>query len=189
MNKTLSDIAIIKAGHPFRGKIPEYKDGNAYTVQIKDIDNDGYIHWQQLLRTNITGRKQPNWLQKGDVLFAARGARNKAAYVGSIDKQIVCAPHYYLIQVTDKSVLPEFVAWQLNQRKAQRHFESSAEGSAQMSIRRAVLEETVIVIPSIEKQHAIVNFDNKVKNEKHLLTALIENREKQMQGIAKNILG
>jgi restriction endonuclease S subunit len=81
------------------------------------------------------------------------------------------------------------LAWQLNQNNAQRYFANSAEGSAQMSIRRAVLEATALVIPSIEKQNAIVGFDNKVKQEKLLLKALIRNREKQVQCIAKEILG
>jgi len=188
MNKTLADIAIVKAGHPFRGKIPEYKEGNAYVVQIRDIDNDGYIHWQQIIRTEITGRKSPEWLQKGDVLFAARGGRNVAAFVGDINQPTVCAPHYFLIQVTDETVLPEFVAWQLNQKNAQRYFVNSAEGSAQVSIRRAVLEALPLVIPSIEKQMAIVGFDNKVKQEKRLFNALIDNRASQMQGIAQALL-
>ena len=188
MDKTLTDIAIVKAGHPFRGKILEDTEASTYVVQIRDIDNDGYIHWQQLIRTNITGRKSPDWLKKGDVLFAARGARNAAAYVGDIDKPTVCAPHYFLIQITDKSVLPEFIAWQLNQENAQRYFANSAEGSSQMNIRRAVLEATPLVIPSIEKQKAIVGFDNKVKQEKLLLNDLIDNRAKQMQGIAKDLL-
>jgi hypothetical protein len=188
MNKTLTEIAIVKAGHPFRGKILEDTEASTYVVQIRDIDNDGYIHWQQLIRTNITGRKSPDWLKKGDVLFAARGARNAAAFVGDIDKPTICAPHYFLIQVTDKSVLPEFIAWQLNQENAQRYFSNSAEGSAQMNIRRAVLEATPLVIPSIEKQKAIIGFDNKVKQEKRLLHDLIDNRAKQMQGIAKTLL-
>jgi len=188
MNKTLTDIAIVKAGHPFRGKILEDTEASTYVVQIRDIDNDGYIHWQKLIRTNITGRKSPDWLKKGDVLFAARGARNAAAFVGDIEKPTVCAPHYFLIQVTDKNILPEFIAWQLNQENAQRYFANSAEGSSQMSIRRAVLEATPLVIPSIEKQKSIVGFDNKVKQEKRLLNDLIDNRAKQMQGIAKDLL-
>ena len=189
MNKTLSEIAIVKAGHPFRGKIPDNKDGNAQVVQIRDIDNDGNIHWDQVIRSNTTGRKTPDWLQKGDVLFAARGMRNTAGYVEEVAQPTVCAPHYFLIQVMDNHLLPEFLAWQLNQNNAQRYFANSAEGSAQMSIRRAVLEATALVIPTIEKQYAIVRFDNKVKQEKLLLKALIRNREKQVQCIAKEILG
>jgi hypothetical protein len=57
-----------------------------------------------------------------------------------------------------------------------------------MNIRRAVLEATPLVIPSIEKQKAIIGFDNKVKQEKRLLNDLIDNRAKQMQGIAKTLL-
>lgn len=189
MKNTLSEIAIVKAGHPFRGKIPEHKQGNVQVVQIRDIDNDGTIGWDQLIRANITGRKTPGWLQKGDILFAARGARNTAGYVNKITQPTVCAPHYFLIQVTNNKILPEFLAWQLNQEHAQRYFTNSAEGSVQVSIRRAILEATQIVIPTIDKQLAIVGFDNKVKQEKRLLKALIANRAKQMQGVAKHILG
>jgi len=189
MNTTLTDIAIIKAGHPFRGKIAEKTDGNTQVVQIRDISPDGCIAWQQLISTDITGRKTPDYLQTGDVLFAARGVRNTAGYVNEVSSPSVCAPYYYLIKITDASVLPEFIAWQLNQKNAQRYFESSAEGSAQRSIRRALLEETPLVIPNIAEQRAIVNFDNKIKQEKRLLNGLIENRKKQMQGIAKHILG
>ncbi|MBL0711903.1 MAG: restriction endonuclease subunit S [Colwellia sp.] len=201
--KLLSDIAIIKAGHPFRGKISESKrpdndqpetnisenkKDQAYVIQIKDLDNDGSIKWDQLIRTSLTSKKSTNWLQKDDVIFAARGLRNAAGYIDEITNPTVCAPHYYVIKVTEQTILPEFLAWQLNQEKAQRYFKNLAEGSSQVSIRKALLEAVPIIIPTIEKQQAIIQLANKVNEERNMLQALITNRNKQMQGIAKQIL-
>jgi restriction endonuclease S subunit len=189
MYTTLADIALVKAGHPFRGTIPEHTEGNAHVVQIRDIDNDGFILWDQLIQTMITGRKSPDWLQAGDVIFAARGQRNFAACIDKVDTPTVCAAHYFLVHIREPSaILPAFLAWQLNQEKAQRYFAQSAEGSAQVSIRRSVLENTPLLIPTIKEQHAIVTLDNKVKQEKQVLTALINNRAQQMQAIARQLL-
>ena len=166
-----------------------HKKGNAYVVQVRDINDDGFIHWDQLIRTTITGRKSPDWLQQGDVLFAARGQRNVAACIDIVRSPTVCAPHYFLVNIRDTSlILPEFLSWQLNQETARRYFSQSAEGSAQISIRRAVLENAPLVIPDIKEQRAIVALDNKAKQEKRVLNALIENRTKQMQAIAQRLL-
>ena len=189
MQVILSDIAIVKAGHPFRGTIPEHKEGDAHVVQIRDIDNDGFILWDQLIQTTITGRKSPDWLKAGDVLFAARGQRNIAACIDKVNTPTVCAAHYFLIQVQQPStILPEFLAWQLNQEMAKRYFAQSAEGSAQVSIRRTVLESTPLTIPTTKEQQAIVALDYKAKQEKRVLNALISNREQQMKAIAKELL-
>ena len=189
MQAILSDIAIVKAGHPFRGTIPEHTEGDAHVVQIRDIDNDGFILWDQLIQTTITGRKSPDWLKAGDVLFAARGQRNIAACIDKVNTPTVCAAHYFLIQVQQPSaILPEFLAWQLNQEKAKRYFAQSAEGSAQVSIRRSVLESTPLTIPTTKEQQDIVALDNKAKQEKRVLNALISNRAQQMKAIARELL-
>lgn len=189
MNVKLSDIATIKAGHPFRGKVEADDNGNAYTVQIRDVDAEGNILWNQLVKTDLSAQRSPVWLHKNDILFMARGIRNIAAHVDAVQHPTVCVPHFYIIQLNGNTeIIPEFLAWQLNQEIAQRYYAKSAEGSAQVSIRRAVIEETPISIPDIEKQQAIANFDKCYKQEKQILTALIENRQQQVKAISQKIL-
>ena len=81
MQYLLSNIASISAGHPFRGRIPESIEGDARVVQIRDINEYDQVIWNDLIHTNITGRKQPDWLQQGDILFSARGQRNRATLI------------------------------------------------------------------------------------------------------------
>jgi len=189
MSYILSDIATVKGGHPFRGKIEEDKEGNANAVQLKDINEFEGIEWSQLVCTSLSGRKSPDWLAEGDVLFAARGLKNIAVCVDQAEKPTVCGPHFFLIQIKlTANILPEFLAWQLNQVLAQKYFSQSAEGSAQLSIRRAVVENTPITIPSLSKQETIVAFNKAAQKEKKMLLELIDNRSNQMQGIAQRTL-
>ncbi|MAD74562.1 MAG: type I restriction endonuclease subunit S [Rheinheimera sp.] len=185
----LCDLVEIRAGHPFRGKIHENDNGNGFAVQIRDIDELHEVDWKTVIPTDVTGSKGPNWLQSGDILFTARGKHNVAAFIKSPPVDVVAAQHIFVLRAKNlKEVYPEFLVWQLNQKPAQNYFKVNAEGSLQLSIKKSVLENLPIELPSIEKQRAIAGFYNKVKQEKRVLKALIKNREVQMQKIANDIL-
>jgi len=189
MSFHLSTIATVKGGYPFRGKIPDITGGDSYAVQIKNINELDEIQWDKLVCTNLPGRKTPDWLVEGDILFAARGQRNTAVYVDNVKRPTVCGPHFFLIKVKESAnVLPEFLAWQLNQAPAQKYIAQSAEGSLQLSIRRGALEATPIVMPCLKEQRAVIEWYKKAKQEKTVLTALIKNSAQQMQAIAQKIL-
>jgi len=189
MKIKLNDIANISAGHPFRGAVPEQEDGDCYAVQVRDIDIDGQISWSNIIRTRITGRKTPDWLREGDIIFAARGTRNLATCIPALDRPVVCAQHFFRITLNaSDSILPEFIAWQLNQAPLQRYFRQSAEGSAQVSIRRAVLEQTTLTLPPLKQQIMLTKFADKALQEKQVLTKLIDNRRQQIHAIANDLL-
>ncbi|HHC7361194.1 TPA: restriction endonuclease subunit S [Vibrio parahaemolyticus] len=194
MKIVLKDIAEIRAGHPFRGAITESIDGDGYVIQIRDQNEDGIIDWNSLITTKVTGRKTPEWLMPKDVIFSARGLKNVASVVHSYELSTlslpaICSPHYFQIRVRDEvEILPEFLAWQLNQGVAQRYFQKSAEGSAQVSIRRSILEQTPITVPTFEKQKHVVKFTKCARREKVVYEKLIELRRLEMDEIAKKIL-
>lgn len=188
MKNVLGDIATVTAGHPFRGSIPETENGEARVVQIRDLDENGQIEWGKLISTNLQGRKQPDWLQKGDILFSARGQRNIAALVDKQASNTVCAPHYFIIRVIDERIEPAFLAWQLNQIPAQRYFSKSSQGSAVASIPRNILAATPITIPTVEKQKVIISIANAHLREKLTLQAMMRNRDIQMQALANDLI-
>lgn len=190
MTCNLNELVRIRAGHPFRGKIPELKNGNGFAIQIRDIDDQYEIDWNRLIQTNVGGSKEPNWLQEADIIFTSRGKRNVAAFIKDVPMNIVAAQHMFVLTVKNPNLIsPEFLAWQINQKKAQTYLKINAEGSLQLSIKRSILEKLQITIPNIEKQYALIELNNKVKQEKRVLNTLIENRTQQMQGIAKDLLG
>ena len=188
MKVLLKDIATVKAGHPFRGTIKEDSGGNGFVVQVKSLKADGRIDLNSIVQTNVQGRRTPEWLKSGDVLFLSRGPKLTAAAVIDPPENVVCSPHFFVIELQNTSVLPEFLAWQFNQNSVQRYLKKSAAGSAQVSVKRGVLENVPLTIPSVKDQKNIVNLVDCALKEKNLFTKLIENREQQLNAIAQNIL-
>ena len=188
----LREVAIINAGYPFRESIVESTEPNALVVQMKDISSTGNVNWFGCVNTTLTGKRSPQWLKPGDILFSARGSRNYATQIDSdiLEKklQAVAAPHFFVLSVENNCLLPAYLTWFLNQYPCQSYFEKNAEGSFAKSIRRSVLEETPIAIPSLEKQHIIVNLVNILKKERFLLEKMMHNSEQFLNSIAHNLL-
>ncbi|WP_324292728.1 hypothetical protein [Maridesulfovibrio sp.] len=151
--------------------------------------DDCSIQWDSLIRTELTGRRQPNWLQQDDILFLIRGSRNIAVFLEDVPFNCVISPHFLLLRTKpDAKILPAFAAWQMNQIPAQRYFGISAEGSAQRSIRKGVLSDLPIVIPSMAEQKAVINLALAARKEAAIYSKLIANREQEIRSVASRIL-
>lgn len=183
----LAALASVQAGHPFRGSIPEDPDGNAFAIQMRDISPDDGVAWNRLVRTSLDGRKIPVWLKPGDIIFVARGARNYALSLEDVPLPAVCSHLLFLLRVKSTGLLPEFLAWQINQVPAQRHLTKAAEGTDQLSIRRGVLEALPITVPPIKQQHSIVALARDALRERQVLKTLIQNRQQQLEAIALDL--
>ena len=188
-SKYLSDLATISAGHPIRDAIRDVPDGDVAVVQIKNVNTETGVDWPAVAKTKLAGRRGPDWLKPGDVIFSARGHRNVAVCLDQPPGRAVCSPHFFLIRVKDgKSTVPEFLAWQMNLPPAQRYFEQSATGSYITSIRRQVLETLPLQIPSLERQRLLVRLADAAKREKHLMERLIQNRQRELDLVAEELL-
>lgn len=185
----LQDVATIMAGHPIRDAVRDVPGGDIAVVQIKNVDADTGVNWPAVTRTVLTSRREPDWLKPGDILFSARGQRNVAVCLDKPPARAVCSPLFFLIRV-DKGVLvsPNFLAWQMNQPDAQRYFAQSATGSYITSIRRQVLEALPVLIPSLDRQHLLVQLAQAAQREKQLTQKLLENRQRELDLVARNLL-
>ena len=186
----LKDSASISAGYPFRGKIPEVQDSSIIVVQMKDASINTGIKWDECLKTELTGKKIPEWLNPTDILVAARGNHYYAVQVGErgSNVQAIAAPHFFVVRINRFDVLPEYLTWLLNQSPCQKYLEQNAEGSMSKSIRRSVLEETPIAIPPLVKQKAIVEMVRALNREQKIIEQLLRNGEQMMSLIANDLL-
>lgn len=187
----LKQVATINAGYPFRGKIPEVLGSAVVVVQMKDVSLTEGIRWSDCIETELTGKREPNYLTTVDILVAARGSNNYAIQVGQLlaatGKQAVAAPHFFVVSLKKKDILPEFMVWLLNQEPVQRYFEQNAEGSFTKSIRRSVLEEAPVVVPPLAMQRAIIAMSNTLNEEQRLIKRLVNNGERLMGVIANGL--
>lgn len=184
MYSELAEFVEVQSGHPFRGSIPEDPDGNAYALQMRDVSPESGVAWANLVKTSLDGRKSPEWLKTGDVVFVARGMRNYALCLEDIPQPTVCSQYFFLLRVKSTDLLPAYLAWQINRAPAQRYLTKNAEGTDQLSIRRGVLEALPIAVPPLEQQHHIVALAKAVRRERQVLEALIRNREQQLDALA-----
>ncbi len=183
---SVAEIASLQAGYPFRGAIEEARDGDVLAVQMKDVDPEAGVDWSGAIRTSLVGRKRPDWLRAGDVLFVAKGARFYAVCVDEPPAPAVCAPAFFHLRVkAPASVDPAFLAWQINQPPFQRQLQQAAEGSGQLSIRRPVLEALSLHIPSMRQQRGIAALADLARRERQALHRLIRNRELQLHALAE----
>lgn len=184
----LSRVAVIAAGYPFRTAIEESPTGNARVVQMKDVHQNGTVNWLSVAKTTLIGRKQPDWLSEGDVLFVSRGNHYYATLVDAPPTNAVCGPHLFHIRVNNKAtLLPEFLVWQLNQPPIQRLLQQSAAGSSQLSLRRVDLECLPISVPSLATQTRIAALAACAKQERTVFEQLIRNREAALAAIAASL--
>lgn len=184
----VADLATVRTGYPFRGPIAEVHSGGVLVAQMKDIDPSAGLQWEAVVRTELTGRKAPDWLQAGDILFVPRGQRYFASSIGPPSGLAVCGPHLVLLRLRPGArVTSDFLAWQINQPPVQKQLRVAAEGTNQLSVRISEIEGLRLAVPPIEQQLRIVGLADAAVRERGLLTQLIANREQQLAAIAADL--
>lgn len=124
---------------------------------------------------------QKHLLKNGDVLFAAKGTKNFAAVFENHNEPSVASTSFFVIRPTNNKVLPQFLAWFLNNHTTQTLLKGQAIGTSIPSISKQVLENLEIPVPPIKTQKAIVEISKLRNKEKSLKQKIEALREKQIQ--------
>jgi restriction endonuclease S subunit len=174
----LKNLVILMAGHPLRGSIYDTPGGTVAVVQMKDVDPERGINKYQCYRANLTGRKNPDYLMLGDILFVGRGYRIFAVLVDEDLKQTVASPHFFILRVNPQSpVRSDYLVWYINHTRAQRYFSKHVAGTALPHINRQTLEELPVILPPVQVQEQIVYAHRCRLKEKAILERLIETKK------------
>lgn len=182
----IKDIATITSGvHAQFGQF-----GTATYLQSNFFTESG--DWKKTIHPNLVLDKQTerHLLREGDILFAAKGAKNFATIVTNKMGACVASSTFLVIRIKAeqrKSILPEFMVWFLNHPNTLSFLKSKAIGSGVPSISKRVLDETEIVTPDLNIQHNIIIIDNLRKREKHLKNKIEELRQMQIQKLLFNL--
>lgn len=156
MKRLLKEIADIKAGYSFRGSIPASETGNHRIIQIKDIGYDGRVSSNDLVKANVDSIKPEYLTAVGDILFTSRGANRRAAVVDETTANAIFVSQISALKIKSEGVMPEYLAWFINQKPAQAFFEEHASGSYIQNIRYDVLAELPVILPTLETQRKVV---------------------------------
>lgn len=186
---SLKALAELSAGYPFRGKIDALPEGDVAVIQMRNVDPDTGIDWSELTHVELPGRAKRAYLSSGDIILSTRGGRNFAYFIKEVPGHAVCSPHFFVVRVAPQSdLLPEFLAWQMNQKPAQDYFTANATGSYILNLRREVVEHLRVVVPPIKQQQLAIVLDETVRAERDILNQLIDNRAAELNALALQLL-
>lgn len=180
MKKTLKDIATIQTGIFAKTE----SKGDIVYLQAKHFNENGQLHsilHPDLKADNIT---EKHLLKHGDVLFAAKGTKNFAAWYESKNQPSVASTSFFVIRVQENfsnKILPEFLVWSINHPTAQKFLKANAIGTSIVSISKTVLEDLEISIPDLETQKSILQITTLRNAEKNLLRKIDSLRERKIQ--------
>lgn len=181
----LKKIARIQSGYINRGKIEVSANGSCLLIQAKDADAD-----QLSYRTDNLVRFDPRWsgkdwfLEPGDILFMARGARNYSLLIDKVPDNVLAASCFFIIRISNSNALSEYLWWYLNQRPVENYLKRFSGRAVHMPVvRRAVLEDIDIPLPSIKTQKRIADISVLMMKEQDIYKKLAEKRKYLMTEI------
>ena len=155
--------------------------GDLVYLQTKHFDQYGQL--QSVLYPDLAaeGISDKHLLKDGDVLFSAKGTKNFAAVFENHNEPSVASTSFFVLRPSDKKVLPQYLAWFINNNTTQTLLKAQAVGTSIPSISKQVLENLEITVPNTETQIIILQI-TKLRNKEKSLKQKIETlREKQIQ--------
>lgn len=173
MKTHVADIADINIGYQFRAKIEPAADGAYPVIQIRDFDEHRFLNTDGLMRVEIDKPAEQYQIRRGDVLFLSRGHRNWAAPIVHDLNNAIAVSHFFVLKIKSADVLPEYLAWYINQAPAQEYLHSNARHGTHMPlVPMSAFKGLTVEIPSVETQKKIVELHKLMEKEKKLLIEL-----------------
>jgi len=176
----LKNIATIKTGVFAK----PYSEGEIAYLQAKHFDDNWQLESNIHSFLRISSVSEKHLLSHGDVLFAAKGSKNFAAWYKDKDIPAVASTSFFVIRLIDdfqNKILPEFLAWYINHPISQRFLKARARGTSMVSISKVVLEDLEIPIPDLKTQQTILKIADLQQTERELQIEIGLLQEKQIQ--------
>jgi len=179
LKQILKDIASVQTGQ----YVKTVPNGNAVYLQGKHFDNDANMQEKIFPDIRLEDCNPRHLLQKGDILFSAKGERNFAYCHDDESVPAIASTTFFVIRLLSDDILPHYVTWYINHPKTMNKLKKQAIGTNIASIAKSTIEQLEITIPSMQKQHEIIKIMTLRKKEKKLIEGIESLRESYFQNI------
>lgn len=155
MDVRLADVAQVRTGFSFRGKVDDDPAGDVAVLQTKDVDATGHLTPTDCIHIKDGPAYAGHFLEPGDVVVQSRG---NAFPAGQVEAPFhgIAAIGLHVVRPSPK-LLPAYLAWLLNHPTMQAMLSGMAHGSRIPFLSKASLAELRIPLPSLETQHRITS--------------------------------
>jgi restriction endonuclease S subunit len=176
----LRQLCKIHSGYTARGRLEAVAGKGAPAIQLRDVTAEHEYLAPPFHRYQLGDLSARHLVMGGDVVFRSRGQPNTAAVVSrEVTEPVTVVVPLVILRPNQKKVLPEYLAWSINQPDAQRRLDASAQGTSIRMIPMAELEQLEISLPDLETQRLIVELHKLATQEARLLRELATRREQR----------
>ena len=123
----------------------------------------------------------------GDILFMSRGINNYAVLIETVPAQAIVPLTFFIIH-PKQNVLPEYLAWYLNQEMAKAKLNEIRAGAGTPMIPSREFRELSIPLPPLATQQQIAKLGTLQIREKQLLQQMVDETERLHVTIGKKLL-
>jgi len=170
MNQKINGLADIQIGYQFRGKVETDSLGTHKVIQIRDLDSEFRLNTDSCWTVTPKGNIFRYLVSKGDVLFLARGQRNHAVAITQSLQSTIAAGYFYIIRIKSELILPEYLAWFINQAPAQQYLHNTARRGTHMPlIPLSAFANLEVNLPDLNMQQLVVDLSKLQEREDGLL--------------------
>lgn len=182
----LSKLCDIHSGYTARGRLGPSLEGGVPALRMRNVSTDGEALGPGAQRYDLGNLPDRYFVRGGEVVFRSRGEPNTAAVVSNAlpEAAAVIVP-LVILRPDRERLLPEYLAWAVNQPNAQFRLGVRAQGTSLRMIPIAVLKNLDIAVPDLATQQRIVDLNALIQQEGRLLRQLAARRE----GLVSGLLG
>ena len=186
----LCDICNVQIGYTARHRIGRAKQDGTLTVQLRDVPPSGSVDPAGLTRLHVEVVPERYLVSPGDVLFRSRSESNTACALDDrFQEPALAMLPLFILRPNRDIVLAEFLAWAINQPRAQRHFDRFARGTNMRMIPRAALTDLEVTLPGLDVQRSVVALDALARRERTLSIRAAEERRWLYARILEDLAG
>ncbi|MCG9569043.1 restriction endonuclease subunit S [Vibrio chagasii] len=189
IEKKLKLIVTRYVPYNFRSRIEASATG-VRVIQPKDI-KDEQIQWESVITTELSSKKEPEYLQDGDLLILSRGLKQQV-FVYESDKsnqKTICSNMYHHYRVSDGEVNPHYLAFVLSHHgRIKNQIEVGAKASIGVKVySRETIEDLIIPIPTKKEQDTIVALHDNIKQQQQHYQELMDSNQAMLSSIASQL--
>ncbi|MGE5109765.1 MAG: restriction endonuclease subunit S [Acidobacteriaceae bacterium] len=177
MKRRLKEVAELRTGFSFRGRIERDPTGDANVLQMKDFDGNRRIVPETMTKVSRHEVDERQFLRVGDVVFQSRGQTNFAAVVPQHMPPAILAAPMILIRCQESTFDANFAAWVLNEASERGDLAALAAGTSVKIISKSSLENFEVPVPPLQVQREIATIAQLAKQEQELAINIARRRK------------
>lgn len=184
---SLKDIASIRTGVVTSRKRATFDSQNVYKYKLLNlhcIRNDGKLDISSAESFYANEKLNEDFITKQNDILIRLSAPYSSAIIEQESTNLLVPSHFTIIRLTEPSINPYFVLWQLRQKRVMQQIYRNVSGTTQFgTINSGLFADLPIKRLSEERQNSFGKLFKLAEKEQELLTRLTSEKAKLSQAL------